>query len=282
MDVGLNAAVVSWSPQARYQPPMSGFSVHLPALCLMTGVAIALAWTQRRWRHSGRDSHQVLLIAICTLGAGVLGGHIAHAFAEPGWYFGSATAPLRLLRMWDGETELWGALVLGALGAWWSTRLVKASWRHFVDASAPCIPAGLAVGRWGEYFDHQSAGQSAILTRAPAADLGHGVTDYLPADLWLFVYESLWNLALVGALLALSRRLRRPGQLGLALIVGYAPGQALVEILRLAHPGGHGFSPPNTVISTVSAAIAAIAMMTASARDRRQRHFRASQVRSNA
>jgi prolipoprotein diacylglyceryltransferase len=95
-------------------------------------------------------------------------------------------------------------------------RAKGASLPAMADAVAPALPLAQAIGRWGNYFNQELFGRPTDLPFAL------GVEDEIarragePAGTTFhptFLYESLWNAALVGVILWVDRRgvLRRRG-----------------------------------------------------------------------
>src|SRR5207244_7077148 len=84
---------------------------------------------------------------------------------------------------------------------------------QLMDVVAPALPLAQAIGRWGNWFNQELFGRPTNLPWALHVDLAHRpagfetIATYHPT----FLYESLWNLALVGVLLLVERgaRLRR-------------------------------------------------------------------------
>ncbi len=108
--------------------------------------------------------------------------------------------------------------------------------RPLLDGVAPALPLAQAIGRWGNWFNQELFGRPSTLPWAVRIDLAHR-----PAGLEAFatfqptfLYESLWNLAVVGLVLLVERHARlKPGRLFAVYIAGYATGRFLVERLRI-------------------------------------------------
>jgi hypothetical protein len=65
--------------------------------------------------------------------------------------------------VWDGGMGIWGGIALGSLVGIWRLRRAGVSPAPFMDAAAPALLVGQAIGRIGNYF-----------TQGPPAESGAG------------------------------------------------------------------------------------------------------------
>ncbi|HEY0169093.1 MAG TPA: prolipoprotein diacylglyceryl transferase [Jatrophihabitans sp.] len=220
------------------------FTVHLYALCIVAGILVAIWLTDRRWRARGGAEHQVGDVAGWAVLFGILGGRLYHVITDPQLYFGSGKNPVDALRIWDGGLGIWGAIALGALGAWIGCRRHKMNFPAFADCAAPAILLAQAIGRWGNWFNNELYGRATTLPwklQIHELEVGAGkvsrdaegnavVLGYFHPT---FLYEMLWSLAVVAVLLwADHRRLLARGQVLALYLVGYTFGRFWVELLR--------------------------------------------------
>ncbi|HRE02492.1 MAG TPA: prolipoprotein diacylglyceryl transferase, partial [Ilumatobacteraceae bacterium] len=93
-----------------------------------------------------------------------------------------------------------------------------------------------AIGRWGNWFNQELFGRPSTLPWAVQIDRVNRPAGYETFSTFqpTFLYESLWNIAVVGVVLLVERRHRlRPGRLFAVYIAGYAVGRFLVERMRI-------------------------------------------------
>ena len=70
-------------------------TIHYYALCIITGVAVAIWLGDKRFRAAtALGAHVVSEVAIIAVPAGVIGGRIYHVISSPAAYFGSAGNPI--------------------------------------------------------------------------------------------------------------------------------------------------------------------------------------------
>jgi len=218
--------------------------LHLYALCIVAGIIFAVWLTDRRWRERGGAAQQVGDVAGWAVLFGIVGGRLYHVITDPELYFARGRHPIDAVKIWDGGLGIWGAVALGALGAYIGCRRHKLNFAAFADACAPGILIAQAMGRWGNWFNNELYGRATTLPwklqihqldvvngKAARDASGHVIVlgYYQPT----FLYEMLWNLAVAGLLLWADRRYRLgKGQVFALYVTGYTLGRFWVEALR--------------------------------------------------
>jgi len=219
-------------------------TLHAYALCILVGIFVAIWLAQRRLEARGGEPGQVLDIATFAVPAGIIGGRLYHVISSPDAYFGPNGNPVDALKIWQGGLGIWGAIALGALGAWWGARRIGVPFLTFADAAAPGVALAQAIGRWGNWFNNELYGGPTDLPWALTIHewdhaAGRAVTDaageavvkgtYHP----VFLYEFIWLIILAAVLILLDRRLRLvPGQVFGLYVAGYPIGRIVLELMR--------------------------------------------------
>lgn len=208
------------------------------ALCIILGILVALWWTQRRWVARGGAADDVLDVATWAVPFGIIGARLYHVITDPELYFGPGRDPIRALYIWDGGLGIWGAVALGAVGAWIGCRRRGIRLADFADAMAPGLIVAQAIGRWGNYFNQELYGEPSTLPWAVQIDPAHrppGTPDiefYQPT----FLYESLWDIGVAVLLVWAGRRFGlRNGRLFALYVAAYTAGRGWIEALRIDH-----------------------------------------------
>jgi prolipoprotein diacylglyceryl transferase len=214
------------------------------AMCILAGIIVAVWWTGRRLVARGAPHGAALDISTWAVPFGIIGGRIYHVISTPEPYFGPGGHPLDAFAIWNGGLGIWGAIAFGAVGAWIGARRAGVRFRDFADAAAPGVLVAQAMGRFGNYFNNEIYGGPTNLPWALKVyewdqALGHAVRDAAGNPVVrgyfhpTFLYEAIWCLILVGALLLLERRRRlRPGQTFAAYVMGYPIGRIVIENMR--------------------------------------------------
>jgi prolipoprotein diacylglyceryl transferase len=219
-------------------PPFSGFSlgplsVNLYGVLVAFGAYLALQWTVRRYDAMGGDAALAERVALGAILFGFLGARIGYVIPRFDRFI---DRPLEILAIWQGGLALFGGLTAGTIAVILITRRGGGDVARMADAVAPGLPLAQAIGRWGNYFNQELYGRPTDLPwgleveprfRRPVVAES---TTFHPT----FLYESIWNAALVVLLVRLDRRGSLPrGALILVYAVGYGIGRFLVELLRI-------------------------------------------------
>jgi phosphatidylglycerol:prolipoprotein diacylglycerol transferase len=173
------------------------------------------------------------MLTRAALGA-IVGARVAYAANHLSDY----DNPLEVLQVWQGGLSLFGGITGGILAAVPVVRSERMRFWPLMDAAAPGLALGIAVGRIGDLVvgDHLgketdfaagfecTGADSASPCEAP---LGSGV--HMPA-----LYDFISAALLLGVLLWLWRRAGRPdGQLILVAAAWYGTGRFLEDFLRI-------------------------------------------------
>jgi prolipoprotein diacylglyceryl transferase len=214
------------------------------ALCILAGIMVAVWIAGRRLADRGVDGSRALDISAWAVPFGIIGGRLYHVITTPQPYFGEGGSPVRAFFIWEGGLGIWGAIALGAVGAWIGCRRNGVRFLDFADSAAPGVAVAQALGRWGNWFNNELYGREtdvpwALTIHQWDQGAGEAVRDASGKAVVLgtyhptFLYESLWCLVLALALVLADRRfdLRR-GQVFALYIAGYPLGRVVFELMR--------------------------------------------------
>jgi prolipoprotein diacylglyceryl transferase len=214
------------------------------ALCILAGIVVAVWIAGRRLADRGGDAAQALDVSAYAVPFGIVGGRVYHVITTPQPYFGEGGNPVDALKIWEGGLGIWGAVALGALGAWIGCRRSGVRFLDFVDSAAPGVAVAQAMGRWGNWFNNELFGREtdvpwALTIHDWDQGAGRAVRDASGDPVVLgtfhptFLYESLFCLVLALALVLVDRAfdLRR-GQVFALYVAGYPIGRVVLEFMR--------------------------------------------------
>jgi prolipoprotein diacylglyceryl transferase len=230
-------------------PTLSQFAigpltVHLYALCIIAGIAIAIWLGDKRLslygESAGIDLKGVVSeVAVIAVPAGIIGGRIYHVITSPDAYFGSNGSVLAIFKIWKGGLGIWGAIALGVAGAYLSwRRLAKKmqlpSFRIFLDAIAPGILLAQAIGRFGNWFNAELFGRPlnawwALEIPYKYRPRGYGLIETFHPT---FLYEAIWSSLLAAVLIKFGSRWAT-GSIFYFYIAGYSLARFFIEGLRI-------------------------------------------------
>ncbi|MFG2571949.1 prolipoprotein diacylglyceryl transferase [Streptomyces sp. NPDC048481] len=208
--------------------PLRGY-----AFCIIIGVFVAVWLGNRRWVARGGRVGTVADIAVWAVPFGLVGGRLYHVITDYELYFSEGRDWVDAFKVWEGGLGIWGAIALGAVGAWIGCRRRGIPLPAYADAIAPGIALAQAIGRWGNWFNQELYGKETDLPWAlhitSSAD-GRVPGYYHPT----FLYESLWCVGVALLVIWADRRFKLGHGRAFALYVAaYCVGRAWIEYMRV-------------------------------------------------
>ncbi|MFF1352590.1 prolipoprotein diacylglyceryl transferase [Streptomyces sp. NPDC058297] len=208
--------------------PLRGY-----AFCIIIGVFVAVWLGNKRWIARGGRSGTVADIAVWAVPFGLVGGRLYHVITDYELYFSEGRDWVDAFKIWEGGLGIWGAIALGAVGAWIGCRRRGIPLPAYADAIAPGIAIAQAVGRWGNWFNQELYGRPTDLPWAlkitSSAD-GRVPGTYHPT----FLYESLWCIGVALLVIWADRRFKLGHGRAFALYVAaYCVGRFWIEYMRV-------------------------------------------------
>jgi prolipoprotein diacylglyceryl transferase len=147
-------------------------------------------------------------------------------------YFSEGENWVDAFKIWEGGLGIWGAIALGAVGAWIGCRRRGIPLPAWADALAPGLAFAQAIGRWGNWFNQELYGRETDLPWAlritEGANREPGL--YHPT----FLYESLWCIGVALLVIWADRRFKLGHGRAFALYVAaYCAGRGWIEYMRV-------------------------------------------------
>ena len=245
---------------------IGAFQLRFYGLCIMAGAVLAVQLSQRRWEARGGDPAAIGGLAVWAIPAGFVGARLYHVVTDWGSFDGHW---LDVLAVWKGGLGIPGGIALGVV-----VGVVVARRRHLavaplLDVVAPALPLAQAIGRLGNWFNQELFGRPTGLPWGLHIDAAYRPKGYARSATFhpTFLYEALWNLALVALLLWIDRRHRlRPGNLFVTYVIGYGVGRFWVESLRIDAADRVFGIRINLLVSAAAAAIGVAVLVVRSRR----------------
>nr|WP_127129334.1 prolipoprotein diacylglyceryl transferase [Georgenia sp. SYP-B2076] len=206
------------------------------AIAILLGGIFAWWILDRRYTAKGGPKDTAVDVVFWMVPFGIVGARLYHVLTTPDPYFGPDGNPWNAFAIWNGGLGIWGAVALGAVGAWIGLRRRGLRLAPFADALAPGLLVAQAVGRLGNYFNQELYGRPTTLPWGLEIDDAHLVAGAAPGTLFhpTFLYEMLWNLAMVAVLVWAERRFRLGhGRVFWLYVMLYTLGRVWIEMLRI-------------------------------------------------
>jgi prolipoprotein diacylglyceryl transferase len=207
-------------------------TIHIYGILMGIAVATAYTVTVRRYARFGGDEDLAAKAAIWAVVIGFVGARFAYVITRLDRFEGDW---LGVIRIWEGGIAMFGGLTGGFLAVIWTIRRHGGDFPMFADSVALGLPAAQAIGRWGNYFNQELFGTPTDLPWGLEIDPARRPPQHADAATFhpTFLYESLWSVATILALLWIERRFTlRRGSLLLGYFVAYGTIRFVLELIR--------------------------------------------------
>ena len=193
--------------------------------CAMA-LGIYLAYREALRQHQNTDHllNMILLLIPCS----VIGARIYYVIFK--WSYYSAH-PSEIFQIWHGGMAIHGGVIAGILVVVIYCLAKKQNFFRWADIMAPSLILGQAIGRWGNFANHEAFGpvieDGSFWSWVPLQVYADGAYHH-PT----FLYESIWNFAIFALLMVLLRRNHRIGTVFSLYLILYSLGRFFIEVLR--------------------------------------------------
>ena len=213
---------------------IGGFTIKFYALCILLGMIIAIILGIREAKKLKINTDDIFNGAVFGIILGILGARLYYVIFEWDTYKNS---PAEIFAIWNGGLAIHGGIIVAFIFAFFYCRKKKINLLAVLDMLVIGLLVGQTCGRWGNFFNQEAHGGATTLEFLQSLHLPPFIVKqmciegvyYHPT----FLYESLWNLAAIIALLILrrTRTLRLGDQAGIYLI-WYGIGRFWIEGMR--------------------------------------------------
>ncbi len=255
-----------------------GFQIALYGVIIALGVLAGVLLAAHVAKLEKLDADVIWDFAIYAIVFSIIGARIYYVVFRWDAYKDNL---LEVFNLRNGGLAIYGAVIAAFLTLWIYCRKKKQSFLQLADICVPGLVLGQVIGRWGNFTNREVFGEyteSLLAMRLPtqmvrsgdisekiAAHMAEG-TNYIQVHP-TFLYESLWNLALLALLLLYRKHKKFEGEQWLFYLGGYGLGRAWIEGIRTDTL----FIPHTTVaVSQVLAVILFVVSLAADLFIRRQ------------
>ena len=247
---------------------IGNFSIALYGIVIGLGMILGLSLAARVAKKTGHDPDVIWDLAVSLLIFGIMGARIYYVIFMWDYY---KDDPIQILNLRGGGLAIYGGIIAGVLTLYIYCRIKKQKFPLILDFVIYGLLVGQIMGRWGNFFNREVFGEytnNLLAMRIPvsmvreqdisasiAAHMAEG-TNYIQVHP-TFLYEGMWNLAILIFLLLYLEHKKFDGEIALLYFAGYGIGRALIESIRtdqLYIPGTR--IPVSMVLGLVMAAAA--------------------------
>ncbi len=253
--------------------PVFGFQIALYGVLIGLGVLSGVFMAAHIAKKEDVDPDIIWDVILYELIFSIIGARIYYVIFEWDMYKDNL---LEIFNLRHGGLAIYGAVIAAFITLYIYCRIRKQSFLQIVDICVPGLILGQAIGRWGNFFNREVFGEYTDnlfamclpidsvrvrdITANVAAHIADG-TNYIQVHP-TFLYEGLWNLALLFFMLFYRQHKKFRGEMWLLYLGGYGLGRAWIEGIRTDTL----FIPHTTIaVSQVLAVILFVAAVCADA-----------------
>lgn len=220
-----------------------GFSIAMYGVIIGLGFFLALILITRVAKFTGQNQDDYWDVAVYIIVFSIIGARIYYVFFAWDYY---KDDPISVLNIRNGGLAIYGGVIAGFLTAFIFAKVKKKSFLKMTDTIMYGLLLGQVIGRWGNFTNREAFGEytdGLFAMRLPVEMVRSGeitalmkehmsaATNYIQVTP-TFLYESMWNLALLILLLIYCKHKKFNGEIVLYYLGGYGLGRVWIEGLR--------------------------------------------------
>jgi len=204
---------------------IGNFPIYTYGVIMVLAFIIALAWAIKYTRPQELEPDKIMDYSIYLLIGGIIGARLIYVLLNLYYYLQN---PWIILNIRRGGLSWYGAFLGGIVGTLLFAKKEKIKFTRLADIASPSVLLGLAVGRWGCFFNGCCYGK--ITTLPLGVEFKDAGLEGLrhPTQ----IYESI--LCLIGfyILMKIYKHKHFTGEVFLGLLVTYSIVRFIVEFFR--------------------------------------------------
>ncbi len=213
---------------------IGNFSIQWYAICILIGAFIAYQLGRYRFKEEGYDPEILSDYFINVLLIGILGARIWYVLFMLDYYLAN---PQEIIAIWHGGLAIQGGLFAGLIYSYYFFKKRNVPFLVAGDCIMPGVLIAQAMGRWGNFFNHEAYGSAVSLNFLKSLHLPSFIINnmYIEGAYHhpTFLYESLGNVIIFCIIFFIIRKYAKyNGQQFFAYFIGYGILRIFVEGLR--------------------------------------------------
>ena len=263
-----------------------GFTIALYGVVISIGMLLGVTIALYDRRSRGLSEDPIWDLALVGIPSGIVGARIYYVIFAWDFY---KDDPVQIINLRQGGLAIYGGVIGALIAVIIYCRIRQESFFEVWDSIALGFLIGQAVGRWGNFFNREVFGgytDNIFAMRLPVdAVRARDITPALQATIGAgenfiqvhptFLYESMWNLALLIILYLYRTHKKFSGEIFCLYIAGYGAGRLWIESIRTDQLYVTGTTIP------VSMLVAAVMIGCASGIELYQRKKLSKKIRKN-
>lgn len=223
-----------------------GISIAYYGVIIAIGMLAGILMATYEAKRTGQNSEDYFDLAIVAIIFSVIGARVYYVIFSWDKYKDNL---LNIFRLRQGGLAIYGGVIAAIITTLVFAKIKNLSFPKLADTAGLGLILGQIIGRWGNFFNREAFGgytDGLLAMQIPvdavrdssditAEMLEHivevGEISYIQVHP-TFLYESLWNLAVLGILLVVRHHKKFEGEVFLLYLIGYGIGRFWIEALR--------------------------------------------------
>lgn len=223
-----------------------GISIAYYGVIIAIGMLAGILMATYEAKRTGQNPEDYFDLAIVAIIFSIIGARAYYVIFSWDKYKDNL---LNIFRLRQGGLAIYGGVIAAIITTLVFAKIKNLSFPKLADTAGLGLILGQIIGRWGNFFNREAFGgyTDGLLAMQIPVDavrdssditvemLEHivevGEISYIQVHP-TFLYESLWNLAVLGILLIVRHHKKFEGEVFLLYLIGYGIGRFWIEALR--------------------------------------------------
>ena len=223
-----------------------GISIAYYGVIIAIGMLAGILMATYEAKRTGQNPEDYFDLAIVAIIFSIIGARAYYVIFSWDKYKDNL---LNIFRLRQGGLAIYGGAIAAIITTLVFAKIKNLSFPKLADTAGLGLILGQIIGRWGNFFNREAFGgytDGLLAMQIPvdavrdssditAEMLEHivevGEISYIQVHP-TFLYESLWNLAVLGILLIVRYHKKFEGEVFLLYLIGYGIGRFWIEALR--------------------------------------------------
>ncbi len=220
-----------------------GFTIALYGVIIGSGFFLALLLISKLAKTTGQNPDIYWDVAVYIIVFSIIGARLYYVFFAWDSY---KDDPISIFYIRNGGLAIYGGVIAGFLTAFIFCKVKKYKFLLMADTVMAGLLLGQTMGRWGNFTNREAFGEytdGLFAMRLPVEMVRSNeitelmrehmseATNYIQVSP-TFLYESMWNLALLVIILLYIKHKKFDGEITLLYLGGYGLGRSWIEGLR--------------------------------------------------
>lgn len=211
-----------------------GLQIYWYAIIIVSGIAIALWLANREALRVGLKEDDMTNFILWALPIAIIGARLYYILFDLEPYLAD---PIQIFNTRSGGLAIYGGLIAAAIVLIVYTRHHFIDPWLFLDVVAPSVILAQAMGRWGNFTNHEAYGGETTRQFLEGLHLPQFIINNMYIDGAFrqptFFYESMWSLLGFILILIVRKKLSvKRGELFLSYVIWYSFGRFFIEGMR--------------------------------------------------